>query len=105
MKLNPFKRSASPTLADSSDVQDVSGETVSIAKYDESVLQQGRFWMKTVTCSHRPDPRISPAPVCLGLRPRSISSLRVELRDAWACSNDLVLGETLRTVRLLLLLR
>ncbi|MAR07361.1 MAG: hemolysin D [Cyanobium sp. NAT70] len=49
MKLNPFKRSASPSLADSSDVQDVSGETVSIAKYDESVLQQGRFWMKTVT--------------------------------------------------------
>ena len=49
MKLNPFKRSASTSLADSPDVQDVSGETVSIAKYDESVLQQGRFWMKTVT--------------------------------------------------------
>ena len=49
MKLNPFKRSSSTSLADSPDVQDVSGETVSIAKYDESVLQQGRFWMKTVT--------------------------------------------------------
>ena len=51
MKLNlknPFNRQPS-TLAEQSDVQDVSGETVSIAKYDESVLQQGRFWMRTVT--------------------------------------------------------
>ncbi len=51
MKLNlknPFNRQSS-TLAEQSDVQDVSGETVSIAKYDESVLQQGRFWMRTVT--------------------------------------------------------
>ena len=51
MKLNlknPFNRQSS-TLAEQADVQDVSGETVSIAKYDESVLQQGRFWMRTVT--------------------------------------------------------
>ena len=51
MKLNlknPFNRQ-SAALAEKPDVQDVSGETVSIAKYDESVLQQGRFWMRTVT--------------------------------------------------------
>lgn len=51
MKLNlknPFNRQPS-TLSEQSDVQDVSGETVSITKYDESVLQQGRFWMRTVT--------------------------------------------------------
>ena len=48
MKLNPFKRS-SGAVADRPDVEDVSGQTVSLAKYDESVLQQGRFWMRTVT--------------------------------------------------------
>ena len=49
MKLNPFKRFRGSSLAQSDDVQDVSGETVSITKYDESVLQQSRFWMRTVT--------------------------------------------------------
>ena len=39
MKLNPFQRQTSPTNQDSSD----------LVNYDESVLQQGRFWMKTVT--------------------------------------------------------
>ena len=48
MRLNPFKRS-SGAVADPPGVQDVSGQTVSLAKYDESVLQQGRFWMRTVT--------------------------------------------------------
>ena len=48
MKLNPFKRFRSEAPSPN-DVQDVSGETVSLAKYDESVLQQGRFWMRTVT--------------------------------------------------------
>ena len=48
MRLNPFKRS-SGAVADRPDVEDISGQTVSLAKYDESVLQQGRFWMRTVT--------------------------------------------------------
>ena len=48
MKLNPFKRS-SGAVADRPDVEDVSGQTVSLAKYDESVLQQGRVRMRTVT--------------------------------------------------------
>ena len=39
MKLNPFQSQTSPTNQDSSD----------LVNYDESVLQQGRFWMKTVT--------------------------------------------------------
>jgi hemolysin D len=39
MKLNPFQRQTSPTNQDSSD----------LVNYDESVLQQDRFWMKTVT--------------------------------------------------------
>jgi hemolysin D len=48
MRLNPFKRSTG-AVADRPDVEDISGQTVSLAKYDESVLQQGRFWMRTVT--------------------------------------------------------
>ncbi len=48
MRLNPFKRS-SGAVADRPEVEDISGQTVSLAKYDESVLQQGRFWMRTVT--------------------------------------------------------
>ena len=39
MKLNPFRRQTSSANQDSSD----------LVNYDESVLQQGRFWMKTVT--------------------------------------------------------
>ena len=39
MKLNPFQRQNPSTNQDSSD----------LVNYDESVLQQGRFWMKTVT--------------------------------------------------------
>ena len=39
MKLNPFQRQTSSANQDSSD----------LVNYDESVLQQGRFWMKTVT--------------------------------------------------------
>ena len=39
MKLNPFQRLTSSAIQDSSD----------LVNYDESVLQQGRFWMKTVT--------------------------------------------------------
>ncbi|MFL2506689.1 MAG: HlyD family efflux transporter periplasmic adaptor subunit [Planctomycetaceae bacterium TMED241] len=50
MKLNPFKRDDSTGLAQPTNgVQDVNGETVSITRFDESVLQQGRFWMRTVT--------------------------------------------------------
>jgi len=50
MKLNPFKRDDSTVLAQPTNgVQDVNGETVSITRFDESVLQQGRFWMRTVT--------------------------------------------------------
>ena len=39
MKLNPFKRDTPAPNQDSS----------ALVTYDESVLQQGRFWMKTVT--------------------------------------------------------
>ena len=39
MKLIPFQRQNPSTNQDSSD----------LVNYDESVLQQGRFWMKTVT--------------------------------------------------------
>ena len=39
MRLNPFKKDAPPPNEESS----------ALATYDESVLQQGRFWMKTVT--------------------------------------------------------
>ena len=39
MKLNPFQRNAPAPNQDSS----------ALVTYDESVLQQGRFWMKTVT--------------------------------------------------------
>ena len=49
MKLNPFKRFFGGDLVKNPEVQDVSGSTVSITKYDESVLQQSRFWMRTVT--------------------------------------------------------
>jgi len=49
MKLNPFKRFRGGSLAEQPEVEDVSGSTVSITKYDESVLQQSRFWMRTVT--------------------------------------------------------
>ena len=50
MKLNPFQRDDSTDLAEQQNgVQDVNGETVSITRFDESVLQQGRFWMRTVT--------------------------------------------------------
>ena len=50
MKLNPFQRNDSTDLAEQQNgVQDVNGETVSITRFDESVLQQGRFWMRTVT--------------------------------------------------------
>jgi hemolysin D len=49
MKLNPFKRFRGGSLADQPEVEDVTGSTVSITKYDESVLQQSRFWMRTVT--------------------------------------------------------
>ena len=49
MKLNPFKRFFGSDLVKNPEVQDVSGSTVSITKYDESVLQQSRFWMRTVT--------------------------------------------------------
>ena len=49
MKLNPFKRFLGSDLVKNPEVQDVSGSTVSITKYDESVLQQSRFWMRTVT--------------------------------------------------------
>ena len=44
MKLNPFQRDDSTDLAEQQNgVQDVNGETVSITRFDESVLQQGRF--------------------------------------------------------------
>ncbi|WP_028953435.1 HlyD family secretion protein [Synechococcus sp. CC9616] len=49
MKLNPFKRFRGGSLAEQPEVEDVTGSTVSITKYDESVLQQSRFWMRTVT--------------------------------------------------------
>ena len=49
MKLNPFKRFRGGSLAQQPEVEDVTGSTVSITKYDESVLQQSRFWMRTVT--------------------------------------------------------
>ena len=50
MKLNPFQRDDATGLAQKQNgVQDVNGETVSITRFDESVLQQGRFWMRTVT--------------------------------------------------------
>ena len=49
MKLNPFKRFWGGSLAEQPEVEDVTGSTVSITKYDESVLQQSRFWMRTVT--------------------------------------------------------
>ena len=50
MKLNPFQRDDSTDLAEKQNgLQDVNGETVSITRFDESVLQQGRFWMRTVT--------------------------------------------------------
>ena len=39
MKLNPFKR----------DTPAPNQESTALVTYDESVLQQGRFWMKTVT--------------------------------------------------------
>ena len=39
MKLNPFKRKT----------PDPNQESSALVTYDESVLQQGRFWMKTVT--------------------------------------------------------
>ena len=39
MKLNPFKRDTTAPNQESS----------ALVSYDESVLQQGRFWMKTVT--------------------------------------------------------
>ena len=39
MKLNPFKK----------DIPSPNEESTSLVTYDESVLQQGRFWMKTVT--------------------------------------------------------
>ena len=39
MKLNPFKR----------DVPSPNPDSSALVTYDESVLQQGRFWMKTVT--------------------------------------------------------
>ena len=39
MRLNPFKK----------DAPSPNEETSALATYDESVLQQGRFWMKTVT--------------------------------------------------------
>ena len=39
MKLNPFRRNTAASNQDSS----------VFVTYDESVLQQGRFWMKTVT--------------------------------------------------------
>ena len=39
MKLNPFKRKTPAPNQESS----------ALVTYDESVLQQGRFWMKTVT--------------------------------------------------------
>ena len=45
MKLNPLKKlwaAVSPSAE-----QDSSA----LVKYDESVLQQGRFWMRTVTWS------------------------------------------------------
>ena len=49
MKLNPFKRFRGGSLAEQPEVEDVTGSTVLITKYDESVLQQSRFWMRTVT--------------------------------------------------------
>ena len=39
MRLNPFKK----------DAPSPNEESNSLVTYDESVLQQGRFWMKTVT--------------------------------------------------------
>ena len=39
MRLNPFKK----------DVPTQNEESSALTNYDESVLQQGRFWMKTVT--------------------------------------------------------
>ena len=39
MRLNPFKK----------DIPSPNEESTSLVTYDESVLQQGRFWMKTVT--------------------------------------------------------
>ena len=39
MRLNPFKK----------DIPSPNEESSSLVTYDESVLQQGRFWMKTVT--------------------------------------------------------
>ena len=40
MKLNPFKRDTTPAP---------NPDSSALVTYDESVLQQGRFWMKTVT--------------------------------------------------------
>ena len=39
LKLNPFKK----------DAPDPSEQSSALVTYDESVLQQGRFWMRTVT--------------------------------------------------------
>ena len=43
MKLNPFKKLLSAVSPA------VKQDSSAFAKYDESVLQQGRFWMRTVT--------------------------------------------------------
>ena len=46
MKLNPLKRISNPSILKASEQDQEAG---ALANYDESVLQQGRFWMRTVT--------------------------------------------------------
>ena len=48
MKLNPFKRFRGGSLAEQPEVEDVTGSTVSITKYDESVCSRA-VSMRTVT--------------------------------------------------------
>ena len=46
MKLNPLKLISNPLISKASEPDQEAG---ALANYDESVLQQGRFWMRTVT--------------------------------------------------------